>query len=64
LATRFLHSVIITYDSLQAACCVLDIVDCLLPGLKSSMFSPPIITCDDTVVTCNRIFGLLLRNLE
>jgi len=40
LATRLLRSVITMYDRLQVACCVVDIVDCSLPGLKSAMFSP------------------------
>ena len=63
LAVRLLRSAINIYDRLQIACCVVDIVDCLLPGLKSSMFSLPS-ACDDTVVTYNRIFGLLVRHLE
>ena len=61
LATLLLGSVIIMYERLQVACCVVDIVDCLLPGLRFSMFSLPI-ACNDTVVTYYTIFGLLLLN--
>ena len=60
---RLIRSVIIIYDRLQVACYVMDIVDGLLPGLKSSMISPSV-AINDTVVTYFIIFGLLLRNLE
>jgi hypothetical protein len=63
LATRILLSVIIMYDRLKAACCVVDTVDCLLPGLRSSMFSLSTASYD-ILVTYFMIFGLMLRNLE
>jgi len=63
LTTRILRSVIIIYDRLQVAFCVEDIVDGLLPGLKSSTISASVAN-NDTVLTNFMIFGLLLRNLE